>query len=376
MNREEYQEYLATEHWQGTRKEALARAKYHCQVCRARDVQLEVHHNTYARLGHEAHDDLFVLCENCHELFSKNGRLAQLDEDEEDTTEIEEWGDGEEEQGGLRAVWDFAIHHPRWPLGGSSLLISFGVDIATHFNFMAAAIGIGISFVVGWKADDLVQGTMEFLIPGSNQEESRAVADSFADYALEGYPEYRDQSTGAKLRRLVGLGSREVVEAGEEEAKKPLPAPKRLPAKREVVAQSPKENAAHQGLTYEAVEQWFLSNRIDGNQFIVLLDRIEKQRSFSPQSENGESVKRPERPGESGESTVNFNGLSPEISPLSPTVSPEEEEAVLRAYFDLQRQKGKVNRGDIKEALGLHNKKYYIVQATCDKYGIAMPGGK
>jgi hypothetical protein len=72
-----YTEYLKTDHWQEERTGALKRAGYHCQVCRASNVQLEVHHNTYARLGCEEPGDLLVLCNGCHELFSKSGRLSE-----------------------------------------------------------------------------------------------------------------------------------------------------------------------------------------------------------------------------------------------------------------------------------------------------------
>ena len=76
LRRLPYAQYLKTEHWQKQRKGALARARGHCQVCRAQRVQLEVHHNTYERLGCEQEDDLLVLCDGCHALFSEGGRLA------------------------------------------------------------------------------------------------------------------------------------------------------------------------------------------------------------------------------------------------------------------------------------------------------------
>jgi hypothetical protein len=72
-----YQEYLKTDHWQKERKGALKRAAYACQVCKRANVQLEVHHNTYERLGEELESDLLVLCEQCHGLFSERGKLAE-----------------------------------------------------------------------------------------------------------------------------------------------------------------------------------------------------------------------------------------------------------------------------------------------------------
>lgn len=70
-----YQDYLQTEHWQQTRRGALRRAGYSCQVC-SEKAKLHVHHRTYARLGHELDTDLIVLCAECHELFHANGKLA------------------------------------------------------------------------------------------------------------------------------------------------------------------------------------------------------------------------------------------------------------------------------------------------------------
>jgi len=72
----DYREYLKSEHWLNTRKEALARAKSHCQVCNS-PTRLEVHHRTYERRGAELPEDLIVLCHTCHETFHKNGRLAR-----------------------------------------------------------------------------------------------------------------------------------------------------------------------------------------------------------------------------------------------------------------------------------------------------------
>lgn len=63
-----YSEYLKTEHWLKTRKAALARAKYACQVC-ATTKRLNVHHRTYENRGCEHPEDLTVLCEEHHALY-------------------------------------------------------------------------------------------------------------------------------------------------------------------------------------------------------------------------------------------------------------------------------------------------------------------
>ncbi len=69
-----YSEYLKTTGWQTRREAALKRAGHRCQVCKSAD-RLEVHHNTYERLGHERAADLVVLCRSCHQTFHDNGEL-------------------------------------------------------------------------------------------------------------------------------------------------------------------------------------------------------------------------------------------------------------------------------------------------------------
>jgi 5-methylcytosine-specific restriction endonuclease McrA len=71
-----YREYLQSPEWQGTRDDALHQAKHRCCICNSRH-QLEVHHRTYERIGHERPDDLTVLCRPCHALFHRYGRLVR-----------------------------------------------------------------------------------------------------------------------------------------------------------------------------------------------------------------------------------------------------------------------------------------------------------
>lgn len=73
-----YQQYLQTDHWKTTRRQAIRRAKFSCQICNARDTLFNVHHRTYERLGMEHWTDLIVLCESCHTLFHTNGKLAPI----------------------------------------------------------------------------------------------------------------------------------------------------------------------------------------------------------------------------------------------------------------------------------------------------------
>jgi hypothetical protein len=82
MDKAEYQRYLRSPHWQKVRAAALARAGNRCQgvidvwperpdrswPTRCGQTRgLQVHHKTYERLGREAPQDVFVLCDACHE---------------------------------------------------------------------------------------------------------------------------------------------------------------------------------------------------------------------------------------------------------------------------------------------------------------------
>ncbi len=71
-----YREYLLTPEWEDRRARHLRSAGYRCQVCNAGGTRLDVHHRTYERLGEELFKDLVVLCNKCHELFHREGRLS------------------------------------------------------------------------------------------------------------------------------------------------------------------------------------------------------------------------------------------------------------------------------------------------------------
>lgn len=61
-----YRDYLQTPEWDATRRAALKRARFRCQMCAAVGVVLDVHHNTYENRGAELVRDLIVLCRECH----------------------------------------------------------------------------------------------------------------------------------------------------------------------------------------------------------------------------------------------------------------------------------------------------------------------
>jgi hypothetical protein len=63
--RPDYLEYLKSAGWRTTRNRALQLASYRCERCDSKR-DLQVHHRTYERLGHEWDQDLEVLCDACH----------------------------------------------------------------------------------------------------------------------------------------------------------------------------------------------------------------------------------------------------------------------------------------------------------------------
>lgn len=80
MNKEEYAEYLKSEHWQHVREAALERARGACQLCGDDENTLNVHHNNYNRLEEEWDSDVIVLCSNCHAQFHSKLVEAEFEE--------------------------------------------------------------------------------------------------------------------------------------------------------------------------------------------------------------------------------------------------------------------------------------------------------
>lgn len=75
----DYQAYIASDLWKRKADAAKKRAGFRCQICNRGQhqvVQLEAHHRTYERLGAEEDGDLTVLCETCHDIFTRTGTLA------------------------------------------------------------------------------------------------------------------------------------------------------------------------------------------------------------------------------------------------------------------------------------------------------------
>jgi 5-methylcytosine-specific restriction endonuclease McrA len=66
----DYESYINSAQWRDSaaRLGELEAANFRCRICNGSepDVQLQVHHRTYERLGHERVGDLTTLCMNCH----------------------------------------------------------------------------------------------------------------------------------------------------------------------------------------------------------------------------------------------------------------------------------------------------------------------
>lgn len=64
-----YKRHLASAKWKRIREEKLKQSQYRCAKCGISkwSTSLEVHHETYDRLGGERLSDLIVLCHKCHQ---------------------------------------------------------------------------------------------------------------------------------------------------------------------------------------------------------------------------------------------------------------------------------------------------------------------
>ena len=74
-----YIDYMRSPEWQEKRSQILRRSRY-CEVCStrisiSRCLAVEVHHLTYARLGHEELSDLLAVCRRCHDYLHKKPNI-------------------------------------------------------------------------------------------------------------------------------------------------------------------------------------------------------------------------------------------------------------------------------------------------------------
>ena len=76
-----YADYLESEHWSSFRVRVLDFWERWCCLCK--EPANDVHHNTYARVGHERLSDCVALCKVCHKRF--HGRLPDGNQHFNDT---------------------------------------------------------------------------------------------------------------------------------------------------------------------------------------------------------------------------------------------------------------------------------------------------
>ena len=72
-----YQDYLMSDEWEVKRERVLTFWKHRCALCYS-DIDINVHHRTYERLGHELLTDLIPLCAECHKNFHAGGRSGAV----------------------------------------------------------------------------------------------------------------------------------------------------------------------------------------------------------------------------------------------------------------------------------------------------------
>jgi len=63
------------QHWHDGAAEEKEAAGWRCRACND-DFNLQAHHRTYERYGHELPEDVTCLCGKCHKVFHCERRLA------------------------------------------------------------------------------------------------------------------------------------------------------------------------------------------------------------------------------------------------------------------------------------------------------------
>lgn len=65
-----YLDYIKSKPWKILSERIKQQRGNKCQLC-SKTNNIQVHHNTYKRLGKEEDNDLIVLCESCHIKFHR-----------------------------------------------------------------------------------------------------------------------------------------------------------------------------------------------------------------------------------------------------------------------------------------------------------------
>jgi 5-methylcytosine-specific restriction endonuclease McrA len=74
--RQPYAERRQTKEWAVIKNRIHRRDKYRCRLCGRDDLELHVHHCTYANYGQERLEDLISLCGPCHHRFHFNSEAS------------------------------------------------------------------------------------------------------------------------------------------------------------------------------------------------------------------------------------------------------------------------------------------------------------
>lgn len=74
---ERYKEYLKSGEWKHLKGLKLKSSGHKCEGCGESGRVLDVHHNTYDRIGMELLTDLTVYCQECHN--TVHGRVEKSD---------------------------------------------------------------------------------------------------------------------------------------------------------------------------------------------------------------------------------------------------------------------------------------------------------
>lgn len=77
MTKDEYREYLASTHWDDTRRLKLIAAGNRCEECFAEGCPLEVHHLHYRSLWREEMSHLRCCCRRCHQTLHDAAEIAR-----------------------------------------------------------------------------------------------------------------------------------------------------------------------------------------------------------------------------------------------------------------------------------------------------------
>lgn len=68
MNKNQYKDYLKSDHWKSLRNRKLSHSKRRCAICGSKE-RLEVHHLQYKNIFDVDLTDLRILCNRCHKLY-------------------------------------------------------------------------------------------------------------------------------------------------------------------------------------------------------------------------------------------------------------------------------------------------------------------